>query len=132
MTGIIITVAAVIIGGCLLGAAAMVLRAARVHAAAVDRQRDRRPFPAPAPGYDEDRTERRRPRRRRGRLLLLAAAAAAGAYWYAGPAAVSAAGRLAHGQDGAGPAAAAVIIAACFAALAVRSLSRRRPRNHGW
>jgi hypothetical protein len=134
VTGAVVAVAAVIIiGGCLLGAASMVLRAARVHAAAVDRQRDRRPFPALAPEYQEDRPQRRRPRRRRGRLLLLAVIAAAALYWYAGPAATAGVSRLAHGHDGAGPAAAAVIIAVGFAALLGWSLSRRRyPRNHGW
>ena len=133
MTGTVLAAAAaVIIGGCLLGAGAMVLRAARVHAAAVDRQRERRPFPALAPEYQEDRPQRRRPRRPR-RLLLLAVVAAASLYWYAGPAATAGVSRLAHGHDGAGPAAAAVIIAVGFAALLGWSLSRRRyPRNHEW
>lgn len=132
MTGTIL-IAAVIVAGCLLGAAAMVLRAARVHAAAVDRQRSHRPFPTLAPEYREDRPQPRR-RPRRGRLLLLlAAAAAAAAYWYAGPALTAHASRLAHGQAGLAPTAGAVIIVIGFAAIAGWSLSRRRyPRNHGW
>jgi hypothetical protein len=134
VTGAVVAVAAVIIiGGCLLGAASMVLRAARVHAAAVDRQRDRRPFPALAPEYQEDRPQPRRRRRRRGRVLLLAVIAAAVLYWYGGPAAAAGISRFAHGQAGFGPTAAAIVIAVAFAALLGWSLSRRRyPRNHGW
>lgn len=132
MTGAVVAVAAVITGGCLLGAGAMVLRAARVHAAAVDWQHERRPFPALAPEYQEPRPERA-PARRRAWFLLLAVITAAVLYWYAGPAVTAGIPRFTHGYAGAGPAAAAIIIALALAALLGWSLSRRRyPRSHGW
>jgi hypothetical protein len=135
MTGAPVAVAAVIVAVALLGAAAIVLRAARIHSAAVDRQRERRPFPGQFPGqgpeYQQPRPEpRRRPRRRRrgGRLLLIAVIGVA-LYCYAGPAATARASRLVHGHAGLGPTAVAVIAVVALAALVGWTLSRRFARS---
>jgi hypothetical protein len=133
MSGDLAAVAAVILAVALLGAAAMILRAARVHSAAVDRQRQPRPvppgqFPGQGPEYQQARPELPRRRRRRGRLLAPVLAGIA-LYCYAGPAAVARASKLVHGHAGPGPSAVAVIAVIAVAALAGWSLSRRFARS---